>query len=564
MLGVQAGKAMGVDPGRQIDVSAFQKVVRAPDVSGRDRALLRAFATHAVWSQERLHTVGYDVPYTCAICGAAGDNLGHRLFKCPGTAALRAQHLEADDLEWLTYHAEMGVVGLGVQIMPAGGHRPAGLGHEAPETWTLTGRPLAEVLQGEVFIDGSCFKRGPPPWHTAGWSVIKMSQDGVLLGWVRGRVGQQLPATSPASEHVAALAATAFVGATPAATAFSDYQGLHALEEKPMHTITYRKSIYSGIRVQIKARAPPGFKICKVQAHVDPQACTDPRARYLALGNEAADRIAKGAAMESTGGPTSAELESWEREAAFLQRYLRYIPAALALWPQVGPTSCKKSLPRRRDVAPSRKNRGASFRSDVLGVLRLARATAATAEEDGSLLPGGAQGSDRPLDEAAAGAQGDFPAASSSGPAEHPQVQGASPPSDEPQRHHWRWQYGRWICGNCLARSRLPVPPRSACPGLARNLASLLRNPRGHILQIAPFTDGKGLVVICSKCGHHSTSNRPCQLHKKACLGVFESEGAKHSYERVGRGQHPKYSKGTARVLEPCMSPAMLEALAQI
>ena len=87
----------------------------------RDRALLRAFATQAVWSRQRLYTVGYDINYSCERCGADGDNLGHRLFECPCTEALRAKHLSATDLEWLKYSSVMGVVGLGVQIMPTGG-----------------------------------------------------------------------------------------------------------------------------------------------------------------------------------------------------------------------------------------------------------------------------------------------------------------------------------------------------------------------------------------------------------------------------------------------------------
>ncbi len=82
----------------------------------------------------------------------------------------------------------------------------------------------------------------------------------MLLGWARGVVGQQLPPTSPASEHVAALAASTLVGATPAATAFSDYIGLEALEAQPLNTITYRKSIYAGVRLQMRARAPSGLR----------------------------------------------------------------------------------------------------------------------------------------------------------------------------------------------------------------------------------------------------------------------------------------------------------------
>ncbi len=122
------------------------------------------------------------------------------------------------------------------------------------------------------------------------------------------------------------------------------------------------------------------FEFVKARpAHVDPTTCADEWERFLALGSEAADQVAKGAALSQTGGPTPAELDDWERQAAFLHRYLRSVPAALALWPQVGPTSCRKSLPRREGAAALRKGHGASFRSDVLGVLRTASELGETA-----------------------------------------------------------------------------------------------------------------------------------------------------------------------------------------
>jgi hypothetical protein len=75
------------------------------------------------------------------------------------------------------------------------------------------------VLRGEVFTDGSCFKEGPVTWHRTGWSVVKVALDGVLLAWMRGVVGRALPQTSPASEHVAGVAAaTAPGGASPKST----------------------------------------------------------------------------------------------------------------------------------------------------------------------------------------------------------------------------------------------------------------------------------------------------------------------------------------------------------
>ena len=120
--------------------------------------------------------------------------------------------------------------------MPAPvGPRRRGIGHEEAESWTLTGGPIEDLLVGDLFTDGSCFKHGPPTWSQTGWAVCKVSQDGVLLGWLRGTVGGQLPQTSPASEHVAILALA--TRARNAVAAHSDYKGLEHLEEAALDTV---------------------------------------------------------------------------------------------------------------------------------------------------------------------------------------------------------------------------------------------------------------------------------------------------------------------------------------
>ena len=121
------------------------------------------------------------------------------------------------------------------------------------EPWTLTGQPFDELLVGDVFTDGSCFMPGPPTWNTTGWAVVKISREGILLGWMRGTVGAQLPQSSPAAESVAVLAVD--MRAQDAATANSDYQGHAGLEEQPMDAITCRKAIYAGVRMEARARS---------------------------------------------------------------------------------------------------------------------------------------------------------------------------------------------------------------------------------------------------------------------------------------------------------------------
>ena len=96
----------------------------------------------------------------------------------------------------------------GFQLLPGfPDSRPSGLVNQQYESWILAGAPLSEVMQEQVFTDGSCMKFGAPTWNIAAWAVVKVSRDGVLLAYARGAVGRELPRTSPASENVAMLAA---------------------------------------------------------------------------------------------------------------------------------------------------------------------------------------------------------------------------------------------------------------------------------------------------------------------------------------------------------------------
>ncbi len=316
-VGAQAGKAVGMR-NCQVDASIYRQVISRGDLSGKDRALLRAYTTHAVWSPQRLCDVGYDVDIQCALCGEEADSLGHRLFRCACTKELRDQYLAPHDVDFLKYSADIRALGSGLQIMPEPvAPRRRGIGHEEAEEWTLTGGPIEDILVGEVFTDGSCYKHGPPTWNHTGWSICKVSRDGVLLGWLRGSVGGQLPQTSPASEHVAVLALA--MRAAHHVEALSNYKGLEGLEDAPSDVISYRKSIYSGLKLQARARAPKGFKVVKVQGHANVEACDTPADRFRAIGNDFADQIAKGAAM-NTPSPTQAQMREHQLQVDFLKR----------------------------------------------------------------------------------------------------------------------------------------------------------------------------------------------------------------------------------------------------
>jgi hypothetical protein len=141
--------------------------------------------------------------------------------------------------------------------------------------------------------------------------------------------------------------------------------------------------------------------------------------------------------------------------------------------------------------------------------------------------------------------------------------------SPEAQYHDWHWQSGRWLCVTCLASSRTAVPRRQKCPGFSPAVRRALEKPRGHTLQIATFSNGFGLIVICRKCGHLLSSNRQCKLRTDDCKAKggqanFASPSARMAYRRVCDGKHPVHAKfGEAKVLDRCMPAPLLLALAQ-
>ena len=81
----------------------------------------------------------------------------------------------------------------------------------------------------------------------------------------------------------------------------SDYQGLSDVHIWPREALYYRKSIYSGVRMQLMSKAPHGFVLSKVQGHADASAFAEWSEDWLnAVGNGGADHAAKqGAVLQS-------------------------------------------------------------------------------------------------------------------------------------------------------------------------------------------------------------------------------------------------------------------------
>ncbi len=133
----------------------------------------------------------------------------------------------------------------------------------------------------------------------------------------QGPSGEAPPQTSPASENVAALAAATLTRTVDEAR--SDYKALEGIESQSLDRLLHRKSTYAGVRRLIRGRAPSQFKVTHVPGHVDPSTCTDAEERFNALGNDAADRVAK-ASLDRYSKPSDREFFEWNQEVSFLQK----------------------------------------------------------------------------------------------------------------------------------------------------------------------------------------------------------------------------------------------------
>ena len=93
------------------------------------------------------------------------------------------------------------------------------------------------------------------------------------------------------------------------------------------------------------------------------------------------------------------------------------------------------------------------------------------------------------------------------------------------------------------------------CPGHNAAFSQLALNPRRHVIHLSNYS--LGVVFICSACEAYSESGNLRKL-KEDCNREFTSKGARYSWDRFSRGQHPDSKKGPAKCLEEYMSLATL------
>ncbi|CAK0889038.1 unnamed protein product, partial [Prorocentrum cordatum] len=120
-------------------------------------------------------------------------------------------------------------------------------------------------------------------------------------------------------------------------------------------------------------------------------------------------------------------------------------------------------------------------------------------------------------------------------------------------------ELARWVCAPAgSARSARPAAP---CPGHDSAITELGRSPRRQIIHLSNKIMGTRLH-ICSTCGADSESGNLRKLKDERTLG-FTSNGAKCSWYRLSKGQHPDLKKGPAKRLVRCLQRLAMHPVAR-
>ena len=293
----------------------------------------------------------------------------------------------------------------------------------------------------------------------------------------------------------------------------------------------------------------------KVKGHVDPSSCPYGTPEWRdAVGNQYADQYARlGALLHQQA--SQEELDKANFERALLSRFLPYVSKALLEWEPVGPTTAtrKHLLPKlasKPDLVPGASGR--TFLSDVLGPW---------APQSGNLVSCPFEVSP----DSAFGVPSSPPPPTPHADAQERRrrLRGKQPPPSTtanrvssgvpPKRvhHEWRHSRGRWLCRACLKVSRARAPSRSEiCPGFNKVMADLLKHPNGHALSYSSFLDGAGIMILCTRCGGHCSSNRRSQKLSEPCRSKPSSTCGAAALARLCKQQHPVHARGDAVVLD--------------
>ncbi len=347
--------------GRRICIDQVREQLRNDRKLTREgRAAAASVICNAVMTYSRAVGLGYLVIDRCPMCGCAGDTLRHRIWECQHPDVVEARRRAAP--QWLQEEvarrprSQMRWVN---GIFPHPGDvwpRPA---TEASPTALFDGegpRPLSDanvpILEGKVYVDGSCTSHVIPELKRAGTSVVTLG-DGDETRWrIYMPVPAPMPQTSQSAEFVAVPMLHAYLGAACGRLdVASDCMNVVNACVGPAARAIDGKKRFGGLMKPVLADGKwgRGVTMRKVPAHVNFSALPPGDARTDAVGNDWADKTAK-LAVEGHPRPSPALAQQLDADIKRARLTIRTVAAVMPLFPPM-PAARMQRRPVARDGA---------------------------------------------------------------------------------------------------------------------------------------------------------------------------------------------------------------------
>ncbi len=306
-------------------------------LTARDRAAYMSVACGAVMTHSRAVACGYLVLDRCPLCGLPGDTITHRVWRCKHHLAVQAreaaaprwliQEFERDDNAERNAFWTTALIPHPADTWPA----PAAdatmcyewVGEEPPQD-DDRGAGGGPLVSGSLYVDGSCTVNVFPELRRAASSIIQQ-QPGGAGGWrLRMPVPRPLPQTPQSAEYATAVLVRRYAHPTKPSSLASDCANVvRDLNLPPLAALAGRK-MYSGLLREVITDSAwmKRTVVRKVPAHVNPTALQPGPERDDAVGNDAADRLAKEAVEDHPAPPPAMkqDLESALKRARLIVR----------------------------------------------------------------------------------------------------------------------------------------------------------------------------------------------------------------------------------------------------
>ena len=367
----QLGQKLSPDAQLPISEDLVASAMCSRQFSGRDKAVIAEWFCDNVWTDGRWQASGYLVSPMCHLCGAAVDTVRHRLLGCQAVQAVEARSKfsraflkDLADLDEDTPPLLRGWAPDPTHDWPNPDKKEVARCQRwcaDQERWVDLGEAEQFELDGELYVDGSCFPHAVKRLWRAGWAVVQVAASGQPLLRLFGPVVSGLAQTAPSAEWLALSMAHRHFAPDPgpASEIFSDclavVKGMAGIFwSKPMAVFAGTQKAIEVIRRRIGQSVP----VRKVQAQ---QAVVglEGRKRQLAQGNKWADEAAKlGAAMHPE--PLPSDEVQLGAHIKLYNQLLELVAAMLPLWPVArkrhGQRLDRKPVEQRRACrGPTRK-----------------------------------------------------------------------------------------------------------------------------------------------------------------------------------------------------------------